>query len=78
VSVEPGEHHVCADVQTSRGIPGVGLELLHFTAQAGRLYFFDARVVYGAAPGLFFAAADSDQARYLIGRLPLSVSTPKK
>jgi hypothetical protein len=47
VSVEPGEHHVCANVQSRRGHP-VGLA--HFTAEAGHVYFFNARVVYGEQP----------------------------
>jgi hypothetical protein len=74
-SVVPGEHHVCANVQSYRGHP-VGL--LHFTAEAGKIYYFDARVVYGATSDLYFflGAADSDQGRYLIDSLPLSVSTP--
>ena len=75
VSVEPGEHHVCADVHTPRGIPGVPLGFLHFTAEAGNVYYFDARVVYGAESYLLLGAIDSDQARYLIDSLPLSVST---
>ena len=77
VSVEPGEHHVCANVQSFRGHP-VGL--VHFTAEAGKVYYFDARIVYGeeAAVSLFFGAADSDQANYLIASLPLSVSNLKK
>jgi hypothetical protein len=83
VSVEPGEHHVCAEVRTPRGIPGVPVGFLHFTAEAGNVYYFDARVVYGAESYLFLGAVDSDEARYLINSLPLSVpastpSTPKK
>ncbi len=75
VSVEPGEHHVCANVQSFRGHP-VGL--VHFTAEEGKVYYFDARVVYGGGADLysFLGAVDSDQARYLIGSLSLSVSTP--
>jgi hypothetical protein len=76
VSVEPGEHHVCAEVHTPRGIPGVPVGFLHFTAEAGNVYCFDARVVYGAESYLFLSAVDSDEARYLINSLPLSVSTP--
>ena len=77
VSVEPGEHHVCASVQSHRGHP-VGF--VHFTAEAGRVYYFNARVVYGeeAEASLFLGAVDSDQAEYLIASYPLSVSTPKK
>ena len=77
VSVEPGEHHVCANVQSFRGHP-VGL--VHFTAEAGKVYYFDARIVYGeeAKLYLFLGAVDSDQAKYLIASFPLSVSNPKK
>lgn len=76
VSVEPGEHHVCADVRTPRGIPGVRVGLLHFTAEAGRVYYFDARVVYGSQSYLFLGPVDTDEAKYLIDSYPLSVSTP--
>jgi hypothetical protein len=74
VPVVPGEHHVCANVRAFRGHP-VGL--VHFTAEAGKVYYFDARVVYGQAADLYFflGAVDSDQARYLIDSLSLSVST---
>jgi hypothetical protein len=77
LSVEPGDHHVCADVRSFRGNP---LGLLHFTAEAGKSYYFDARIVYGeeAKANLFFGAVDSDQGEYLIGSLPLSVSIPKQ
>jgi hypothetical protein len=77
VPVEPGEHHMCANVQSYRGHP-VGL--VHFTAEAGKVYYFNARVVYGeqAKANLFLGAADSDQAKYLIASFPLSVSTPEK
>jgi hypothetical protein len=80
VSVEPGEHHVCANVQSFRGHPR---GLAHFTAEAGKVYYFDGRVVYGGGADLYFflGAADSDQGKYLIDSLPLSVSkpsTPKK
>jgi hypothetical protein len=80
VSVVAGEHHMCAKVQSFHGHP-VGLA--HFTAEAGRIYYFDGRVVYGEASDLYFflGAVDSDQGKYLIDSLPLSVSTlsaPKK
>jgi hypothetical protein len=77
VSVEPGEHHVCAEVLSYRGNP-VGH--VHFTAEAGRVYYFNSRILYGegAEANLFFGEVDSDQAKYLIVSFPLSVSTPKK
>jgi hypothetical protein len=75
VSVDPGEHHVCANVQSFRG-HRVGL--VHFTAETGKVYYFDARVAYGEGADLYFflGAVDSDQARYLIDSLALSESTP--
>ena len=75
VSVDPGEHHVCANVQSFRGHP---LGLVHFTAEAGKVYYFDGRVVYGEAVDLYFflGAVDSDQARHFIDVHALSVSTP--
>ena len=75
VSVEPGERHVCANVQSYRGHPA---GLVHFTAEAGKVYYFDGRVVYGEASDLYFflGVVDSDQGKYLIDSLPLSMSTP--
>jgi hypothetical protein len=77
VSVEPGEHHVCASMQSFRG-HAVGF--LHFTAEAGKVYYFSARVIYGeeAKPYLFLGAVDSDQAKYQIATFPLSVSNHNK
>lgn len=77
VSVEPGEHHVCANVRSHRGHP---VRFMHFTAETGRIYYFDARIVYGeeAEANLFFGEVDGDQAKYLIASFPLSVSNLKK
>ena len=68
---------MCASVQSNRGHP-VGL--VHFTAEAGKVYYFNARIVYGEEAGanLFFGEVDSDQAKYLIAAFPLSVSDTKK
>jgi hypothetical protein len=74
VSVEPGEHHACVNVQSIFGHP-VGLA--HFTAEAGKIYYFNARVIDTRDDAfLFFGAEDSDQAKYQIASFPLSVSTP--
>jgi Protein of unknown function (DUF2846) len=77
VSVAPGEHHVCVSVQSFRGHP---LGFMHFTAEAGRVYYFNARIMYGerTEANLFLGEVDSDQAKYLIASYPLSVATPKK
>ncbi|MFY9853800.1 MAG: hypothetical protein WAK26_08000 [Terracidiphilus sp.] len=77
VTVEPGEHHVCTNVQSILGHP-VGLA--HFTAEAGKIYYISARVLIAPkyAAYLFLGAEDSDQAKYQIASFPMSVSTPKK
>jgi hypothetical protein len=75
VPVEPGEHHVCANVQSRLGHP---MELSHFIAEAGNVYYFRERVVpslYGVY--LFLEPVDSDEAKYLIATYPLSVSHKK-
>jgi guanyl-specific ribonuclease Sa len=76
VSVEPGEHHVCADLRsTGEDVT----ELAHFTAEAGKRYFFRDRIIptpYGYY--LLFDPVDSDQAMTLIDSFPLSVWRAKK
>ncbi|MGP8268534.1 MAG: DUF2846 domain-containing protein [Terracidiphilus sp.] len=77
VSEEPGEHHVCADLQTS--LYEDRTELLHFRAEAGKLYYFRTRLVTSRSVELLeLDPLDSDQGTYLISLFPLSVSTTKK
>jgi hypothetical protein len=77
VSVEPGEHHVCADLQTS--LYEDRTELAHFSAEAGKVYYFRTRLVTSRSVELLeLDALDSDQGNYLISLFPLSVSTAKK
>jgi hypothetical protein len=76
VSVEPGEHHVCAKVDVVSEHP---VEVASFTAEAGKVYYFRARLV--SVEGglyLFLAQADNDEAKYLMDSYSLSVSQPKK
>lgn len=83
VSVEPGVHHVCARVQSKSRI-GDTLALAHFTAEAGKTYYFTTRfpgglnALYPVPPYLLLSRLDSDEADYLISLYPLSISHPKK
>jgi hypothetical protein len=43
VSIEPGEHHVCVNLQSS--IYTQRVELAHFTAQAEKVYYYRTRLV---------------------------------
>lgn len=85
VSVEPGEHHVCASPQghfvptLSSNYAAVRSAFAHFTAEAGKIYYFRTRRFGGQNQELFdLDALDSDQAGYLIAWYPLSVSHQKR
>lgn len=70
VSVEPGEHHLCAD-------PGPLVALAHFTAEAGKVYYFRIRFISFERRLFDFDAIDSDQGKHLIASYALSVSHAK-
>jgi Protein of unknown function (DUF2846) len=84
VSVEPGEHHVCASPElkffsaASQKFVSSRLALAHFTVEAGRVYYFRARSFGSQNERIFeMDAVDADQAKYLIASYPLSISHPK-
>ena len=77
VSVEPGEHHVCATLQSS--LVAQRVELAHFTAAVGKIYYYRTRLIMSRSMELLdLDSIDSDQGKYLIASFPLSVSAPKK
>jgi hypothetical protein len=77
VSVEPGEHHVCVTLQSS--LVAQRVELAHFTAEKGKVYYYRTRLVMSRSVELLeLDPMDSDQSKYLIASFPLSVSSPKK
>jgi len=77
VSVEPGEHHVCVMLQSS--LLAQRVELAHFTAEAGKTYYYRTRIVMSRSMELLvLEPIDSDQGKYLVAFFPLSVSSPKK
>jgi hypothetical protein len=74
VLLEPGEHHICVNLDSE--LLGNPVEFAHFTADAGKTYYFRSRYMSGG--NLLLALVDSDEARYQIAMFPLSVSKPKK
>jgi uncharacterized protein DUF2846 len=79
VSVEPGGHHVCEKVKSRYSAYKRLVELAHFTAEAGKVYYVRAQLFLGEnQPFLHLDLADSDQGEYLIASNPLSVSRPKE
>lgn len=81
VVVAPGEHHVCANWQSSGLVEsGRSMAVLHFTAEAGKSYYFRARDIAGRDRGteLVLARLDSDEAKLILLSFLLSSSHPKK
>ena len=76
VSIDPGEHHVCASWQSRESERSTGV--LHFSAAAGKSYYFRARDVARVAPELVLSRLDSDEAKLILQPFSLSSSHPKK
>jgi hypothetical protein len=77
VNVDPGEHHVCATLQSS--IVEDRAEFVHFQAETGQVYYYRTRLVMSKEVELLeLEPIDSDQGKYLIASYPLSVSRSKK
>ena len=79
VSVEPGAHHACVNRQSRFARANQMVALAHFTAEAGKVYYFRTRT-FGEKSEAFLDLdpIDADQGQYLIARYPLSVSHPKQ
>ncbi len=81
-SVDPGEHHLCADWQSFVSVnTSQTSAAAHFTAEEGGVYFF---IVYNHAgnyqgpAGMKFLPLDSDEAQLLMSKFGFSTSHPKK
>ena len=80
VSVEPGEHHLCANWQGGGLQPVVAVAAAHFTAVAGHSYYFRAQnsSVKDGGKTIEFARVDSDEGQLLVNRYAFSSSSVKK
>jgi hypothetical protein len=78
-SVEPGEHHLCVNRQSHFQMLSQMIALAHFTAEAGKTYYFRTRTTSSQYQTyLDFTPIDSDQGKLYVAVDPLSVSHPKK
>jgi len=78
VSVAPGEHHACAATLNRKRLEA---ELMHFTAEAGKTYYFLVRGIAGGTgardlDAMEIGPADRDEALALIASDPQSVAGP--
>ena len=80
VAVDPGEHHLCASWQ-SKVVLGAGLQtaVAHFTAEAGKAYYFKARNNWNrySTTGIELGPLDDDEAQLLMSKFAFSASHPK-
>lgn len=78
LSVEPGEHHVCANRQSHFAHRNQMLALAHFTAEKGKVYYLRTRTFGEKDQALMdLDQVDSDEGKYLVSLYPLSVSHSK-
>lgn len=83
VSVDPGEHHLCASPQMTPLLDkskhaSIVFALAHFTAEADKVYYFRVRPVESQMQRTFsLDPIDSDEGAYLVENYPLSISHPK-
>jgi hypothetical protein len=78
-AVDPGERHLCANWQSHFVRLSQVVGLAHFTAEAGKVYFFRTRAIGYGGPTFFdIEPIDSDQGRLFVASIPLSISHPKK
>jgi uncharacterized protein DUF2846 len=79
-TVDTGEHHLCAVWQAGGLIEHDGAAAFHFTAVAGRTYYFRAQNTsrHDGTAIIEFGPVDSDEAQLLIQRYAFSNSSVKK
>jgi hypothetical protein len=78
-SVDPGEHHLCTNWQSSLESRSHAFAMANFTAQEGKIYYFRERVFPGYGDYSFdLDPVNGDEGKYLIAISPLSVWQAKK
>jgi hypothetical protein len=78
-AVSPGERHRCVNWQSHFASMSSVFGLAHFTAEAGKVYFFRSRTIGSAGPTFFdIEPIDSDQGKLFIASSPMAISQPKK
>jgi hypothetical protein len=86
VSVDPGEHHLCAGWQSFVGFNVAKKSAAaHFTAEAGGVYFFivndhadSGNDEHQRPAGMKLSAVDSDEAQLLMSKFGFSTSRVRK
>jgi uncharacterized protein DUF2846 len=83
-SVDPGEHHLCTHWQSRFKRLAREAAFTRFNAEAGKAYYFRARITYQSAYGgaatmsLDLEPINDDEGKYLVASNPLSNAQAKK
>lgn len=78
-STMPGEHHLCANWQSSLPERARAFSMAGFTAEAGKVYYFRARLFPGHGDYLFdLDPINSDEGKFLVASSTFCVSHAKK
>jgi len=88
LDIAPGEHHLCMDWQSAFGRLRQKLGMAEFTAEAGKTYYFEAKVKikehnYGDSNSqvdrdLDFVQISDDEGRYRVKAAALAIATARK
>jgi hypothetical protein len=80
--LEPGVHHLCSEWQSKVTLTQAPkIAVAHFTAQAGKIYYFRAQNVYWkqtAEAAMTLDPTSSDEGALLATRAGYSIFTPRK
>jgi hypothetical protein len=82
-SVDPGEHHLCTNWQSHLKRLSQEAAFAGFTAEAGKTYYFRARIGYesdgnATSMTLDLDRVNADEGQYLVASNPASMSHPQK
>ena len=80
LDVAPGVHHLCANWQSALGAFNKDVDLTSFTAEPGKVYYFEADVAAESQHVVNFRLAqlNDNEGKYRVGLSKLSTSKPKR
>jgi hypothetical protein len=79
LTVDPGEHHLCANWKTGLKMHPTDSKAIVFTAQPGQVYYFAGKVTVESRDVITFdfAPLNDDEGKYQMKSLKQSTSKPK-
>jgi hypothetical protein len=77
-AADPGEHHLCINWQSQMEERSRAFAMANFTAGAGKIYYFRARLFPGGGDYSFdLDLINSDEGKFLVASSAFSISHPK-